>query len=174
MQTQGEAVAFSVPAQTIVDEVLRLNVDYIITVPDSIQRTLLELLSRQEKLKYLTVCTEDEAMGINAGLYAGGRNSILCIQNNGLFACLNTIKAIALDARVPTPMFVGQFGRDVTKPASESRNRAVRMLGPTLDTWGVPHYPLEGPHDLCNIAKAFERAHQDMGPAVVIIGARTS
>ena len=174
MTTRDEAVARPVPAQAIVDEIMRLGVEYVINVPDSVQRTVLELLAHLERPRLLTVCTEDEAMGVNAGLYAGGVNSMLSIQNNGILASLNTIKAITLDAQTPTLMLVGQFGRDVKLPASESRNRAVRLLVPTLEAWNVPHYPLEGPDDIGNIAAAFERAHRDSGPAAVIVGAPTN
>ena len=66
------------------------------------------------------VCTEDEAMGINAGLYMTGHRPMLLIQNNGLYACVNTLKAIALDAQVPTFMLIGQFGRDVNKRVEDS------------------------------------------------------
>ena len=34
---------------------------------------------------------------------------MLLIQNNGLLASINALKAIALEARVPTFMLVGQF-----------------------------------------------------------------
>ena len=55
----------------------------------------------------------------------------------------------------------------------ESRSRAVRMVEPTLDVWGVPHWRLEGPDDLGNIRAAHERAHETLGPAALIVGAPT-
>ena len=116
----------------------------------------------------------DEGVGINAGLYMGGLNPMMCIQNNGIFASINTLKAIALDAKVPTFMMVGQFQRDVTKRIEENRSRAVRMLEPTLETWGIPHWRVEGAEDLGAIELAYRRAHADLGPAVVIIGAPTT
>jgi hypothetical protein len=86
---------------------------------------------------------------------------------------LNTLKAIALDARVPTFMVIGQYGRDVALPVEQNRLRQVRMLEPTLATWGVPSFRLETPQDLPNLRLAYDRAHAERGPAAAIIGAPT-
>ena len=135
--------AQSVPAQLMLDEILACGISHVLTVPDTHQKTLLALLAQREQPRLLTVCTEDEAIGINLGLYAGGQRPMLLIQNNGLYACLNALKALSLDARVPLLMLIGEFARDISLPSSENRLRAVRMLAPTLDTWDVPYYRLE-------------------------------
>ncbi len=167
-------VARSVEAALLVGEIERLGITHVLTVPDTHQKTLLALLAAREQPRLLTVCTEDEAIAINAGLYIGGQRPMLLIQNNGLLASLNALKAIALDARVPTLLLVGQFARDVTRPSAESPVRAVRMVEPTLATWGVPCYPIEGPEDLPRFAEAYQCAQEERGPAVVLLGAPTS
>jgi sulfopyruvate decarboxylase TPP-binding subunit len=96
---------------------------------------------------------------------------MMLIQNNGMLACLNTIKAIALDAKVPTFMLIGQYGRDVKLPVEKSKLRVVRLLEPTLDTWGVPHWRLDAEKDLSNIQIAWDRAWADLGPSAAIVGA---
>jgi sulfopyruvate decarboxylase subunit alpha len=171
--TGAEPVAAGVDAQLIVDEILNLGVTHIIVVPDTFQRTLIAKLTERDSPKLVRVCTEDEAMGVNAGLYMGGQRPMMLIQNNGIYASINTMKAIALDAKVPTFIMVGQFLRDVTKRVEDNRVRAVRLLEPTLDTWGVPHYRLEGPNDLGVFREAYDRAQSDLGPACVLVGAPT-
>lgn len=173
MTAQADPIALPVEANAIVKEIVALGITHVVTVPDSVQRALLLQLEEEPSLAVHTVCTEDEAIGITAGLYAGGMRPMMSIQNNGFFACINTIKAIALDAKVPTFMLVGQFGRDVTKPVEESRNRAVHRLEPTMDAWSVPHYRLEGPDDIGNVRAAYDRATNDLGPCALIIGAPT-
>jgi sulfopyruvate decarboxylase subunit alpha len=172
--TNAEPVAFGVPAEAIVAEIEKLGITHVVCVPDTFQKTLIVRFEEMDSLTLVRVCTEDEGVGVNAGLYMGGQNPMMCIQNNGIFASINTLKAIALDAKVPTLMTVGQFQRDVTKPIEETLSRAVRMVEPTLDTWGIPHWRLEGPDDIGVFAKAYERAHADHGPACVIIGAPTT
>ncbi len=170
---QTQPVAGGVSADALVQEIRKLGVTHVICIPDSFQKTLIAKLQETPGIDFMIACTEDEAVGINAGLYMGGKRPMMVIQNNGIFASINTLKAIALDAKVPTFMMVGQFQRDVTKPIEESRSRAVRMLEPTLDTWGVPHWRLEGPDDIGNLATAYQKASETQGPAALIVGAPT-
>ena len=169
-----EPVARSVPADVIVAEIQQLGITHVITVPDTFQKSLLAALAELDEPRLLTVCTEDEGIAINAGLYVGGARPMMIIQNNGLYACLNSLKAIPMDARVPTLLVIGQFARDVTKPARENSLRAVRMVEPTLDTWGVPYYLLDSPEDVGCIAQAYRRCQEERGPVAVIVGAPTS
>src|SRR5579859_5372430 len=171
---QTAPVAISVPAGAIVQELLALEITHVINVPDTHQRTLLSALARQSEMKLLTACTEDEAIAINAGLYIGGQRPILTIQQVGLLAAMNNVKGIAMDARIPTCMLVGYFGRDVTRSARQNAARAIHLIEPTLDTWGIPYFPIEGPDDLGAIASAYQHSLEHLGPSVILIGAPTS
>jgi len=168
------AVARSVPASAIVGELLALEISHVVNVPDTHQRTLLAELARQSAIRLLTACTEDEAIAINAGLWVAGQRPIVSIQHVGLLAALNNVKGIAMDARIPTCMLVGYFGRDVTRAARDSTSRAVRLIEPTLDTWDIPYFPIESPEDLPAIGAAYESSLAREGPSVVLIGAPTS
>jgi sulfopyruvate decarboxylase TPP-binding subunit len=167
-------VARSIEARVLLGEIQALGISHVVTVPDTHQKTLLALLAEAGTPRLLSVCTEDEAIAVNAGLYIGGQRPMLLIQNNGLVASLNALKAIALDARVPTFLLVGQFGRDVTRPSAENRLRVVRMIEPTMATWGVPCYPLEGPEDVPLLARAYRESLESRGPTVALLGAPTS
>jgi sulfopyruvate decarboxylase TPP-binding subunit len=167
-------VATSVPADAIVHELLALDITHVVMVPDTHQRSVLAALARQSQIRLLTACTEDEAIAINAGLWIGGQRPILSIQQVGLLAAMNNVKGIALDARIPTCMLVGYFGRDVTRTARENAARAVHLVEPTLDTWGIPYFPIEGPHDLGAIASAYRHSVEHHGPTVILVGAPTS
>jgi sulfopyruvate decarboxylase TPP-binding subunit len=171
---EARAVAVSVPAGVIVDELRKLGITHVINVPDTHQRTLLAELSRQSDIRLVTACTEDEAIAINAGLWIGGQRPVLSIQQVGLLAALNNVKGIAMDARIPTCMLVGYFGRDVNRPARDNPATAVRLIEPTLDTWGVAYFPLEQPEDVRVIADAYRLSVEHSGPSVVLIGAPTS
>ena len=171
---EARAVAVSVPAGVIVDELRKLGITHVINVPDTHQRTLLAELSRQSDIRLVTACTEDEAIAINAGLWIGGQRPVLSIQQVGLLAALNNVKGIAMDARIPTCMLVGYFGRDVNRPARDNPATAVRLIEPTLDTWGVAYFPLERPEDARAIADAYRFSVEHSGPSVVLIGAPTS
>src|SRR5579859_5760574 len=141
-------VATSIPAGAIVREMQAIGITHVINVPDTHQRTVLAELARQSQIRLITACTEDEAIAINAGLYIGGQRPLLSIQQVGLLAALNNVKGIAMDARIPTCMLVGYFGRDVSRTVRDNPARAVRLIEPTLDAWEIPYFALEGPDDL--------------------------
>jgi sulfopyruvate decarboxylase TPP-binding subunit len=171
---QAAPVALSIPAGAIVRELQALGITHVINVPDTHQRTVLSELARQSQIRLLTACTEDEAIAINAGLYIGGQRPILLIQQVGLLAALNNVKGISMDAAIPTCMLVGYFGRDVTRTARDNAARAVHLIEPTLDTWGVPYFPLEGPDDVPAITTAYQSSLDHLGPSVILVGAPTS
>jgi sulfopyruvate decarboxylase subunit alpha len=171
---QAEPVARPVSANAILDVLNDLRLTHVINVPDTHQRTLLAALARQSRIKLLTACTEDEAIAINAGLWIGGQRAILSIQQVGLLAAINNVKALAMDARIPTCMLVGYFGRDVTRTARENPARAVNLIEPTLDAWGIAYFPIEGPEDISAIERAYRHSIEHSGPAVVLIGAPTA
>lgn len=171
---QADPVALSVSASAIVHEMQALGITHVINVPDTHQRTVLAELARQSQIRVLTACTEDEAIAINAGLYIGGKRPMLSIQQVGLLAALNNVKGISMDARIPTCMLVGYFGRDLTRTARDNAARAVHLIEPTLDTWGIPYFALERPEDISVIATAYQHSLDHPGPSVVLVGAPTS
>jgi len=171
---QAEPVARPVAADAILNELFELGVTHVIIVPDTHQRTLLQALTQQSRIKVLTACTEDEAIAINAWLWVGGQRPVLSIQQVGLLAGINNVKGIAMDGRIPTCMLVGYFGRDVTRTARDNPGNGVKLIEPTLDAWGVAYFPIEGPEDLSAVRKAYQHSMEHQGPAVVLIGAPTA
>jgi sulfopyruvate decarboxylase TPP-binding subunit len=167
-------VARPVSADAILGELFALGISHVINVPDTHQRTLLKALAQQSRIKVLTACTEDEAIAINAGLWIGGQRPVLSIQQVGLLAAINNVKGLAMDARIPTCMLVGYFGRDVTRTARDNPGNGVRLIEPTLDAWNVRYFPIEGPEDLPALRQAYQHSVDVSGPAVVLIGAPTA
>jgi sulfopyruvate decarboxylase TPP-binding subunit len=149
-------------------------VSHVLTVPDTHQKTLLASLAQDAALELVTLATEDEAICVNAGLWMGGAEPLLIVQNVGLFAAMNALRGIAIDMRVPTCLVVGQYLRDVTKPAAENRASAVRYIEPMLASLGVPSYAIERQDDLPLLARAFAESRERRGPVVALIGAPTS
>jgi sulfopyruvate decarboxylase TPP-binding subunit len=143
-------------------------------VPDTHQRTLLSLLMTDPELTTITLSTEHEAICANAGLWIGGAEPLVVIQNVGLFASMNALRGVALDMKVPTCMLVGQYARDVTKPVEEDPTSGVRLIEPVLETMGVTYYRLDHEDDVGVIRRAFDESRAERKPVVVLIGAPTS
>lgn len=169
--TSTTPVAQSVDAQIIHDAIRGCGITHAVIVPDTIVAKVIERLDADPDIRTINVCTEDEAMCIHAGLYMGGAEPMMVIQETGLYACINSLRAIALDAEVPTLIFVGLFGRDVNRTVEDNRGRTVRLIAPVMDALDVPHYLIDGPDDVGVIATAFAESRERRGPVVVFLGA---
>jgi sulfopyruvate decarboxylase TPP-binding subunit len=166
-------IAESLDPEAMLQRIRAAGITHVVTVPDTHQKSLLALLRRAPWPDLVTVCTEDEAMGVNLGLFMGGRKPLLLIQNTGFYASMNSIRGLALDGRVPTCMLIGEFFRDPVSPPSQQASRLVRLLEPTLELWNIPSYRLDCAADLPSIGAAIERAWSDRGPVALLVGAPT-
>jgi len=150
------------------------HLGWILSVPDTHQKTVLAALDKEQALRVLTCATEDEAVTIGAGLYAGGEPVALMIQHAGLYASINTLRGVAMDGRIPTFYMIGLLSREKDKDPRESRHSMVRYCEPLLDTFSVPHARLEGPNDVHLIPEYYRLSRQRRGPAAVLVGLETS
>jgi sulfopyruvate decarboxylase TPP-binding subunit len=166
-------VAKAIAGEALAQRIRGLGVTHIVCVPDTNLKTAIAALHGPDMPTMLYSCTEDEAMGINAGLYISGHRPLMLIQNNGLYACLNTLKAIALDSNIPTCMVIGEYARDPHKASEDNPSRQVRMLRPTLRTWGVDTYSLEGPENLDQLDLAWKQAWEHRTAVAAVVGAVT-
>ena len=164
----------SVPAERLLAEIQALDVTHVLNVPDTHQKSLLALLARQDRPKLITTCTEDEALAIHAGLYAGGQRPMISIQNTGLCACMNAMRGILLEGRVPALLLIGLLHREPDLPTRQSSVLTVRLTEPTLEAWSIPYYLMESEDDLHFIPEAYQRSFDESGPVVVLLGAKTA
>jgi sulfopyruvate decarboxylase TPP-binding subunit len=146
---------------------------WVLSVPDTHQRTVLAALDKEQAIRVLTCATEDEAATVAAGLYIGGEPCVLMIQHAGLYASVNTLRGVAMDGRVPIFYMIGLLSRERDRQPQESRHSMVSFCEPLLDTFGVPHARLEGPDDVHLIPEYYRRAQERRGPAAVLVGLET-
>jgi sulfopyruvate decarboxylase TPP-binding subunit len=164
----------SIPASLLHAEISRLGVSHVLIVPDTHQKTLIASLQDDPKLQVLTFATEDEALCVGAGLWMGGVDALVQIQNVGLFAAMNALRGLCMDLRVPTCILVGQYGRDVTRPVPENGSSAVRLIESVLASMDVPCYVMDGPQDVGLLSRAFARSRAERRPTVVLVSAPTA
>ncbi|MBS0452650.1 MAG: thiamine pyrophosphate-binding protein [Proteobacteria bacterium] len=149
------------------------GVTHFVTVPDFVQLALHQAIERGDSpMALVRTCNEDQAVCAAAGLRIGGKQPIVALQNQGLYACINTVRAVALDARIPTVFLIGQFGREnanIGRPTTQSSRRVVSLLEPLLDTLQVPYWRLNTPDDLSSLGMAFESATVRRGAAALIV-----
>jgi sulfopyruvate decarboxylase TPP-binding subunit len=180
------AMPESVPAPLIIDtfkDVFRSErrgqkrqdpLGWIISVPDTHQKTVLSALDKERDVRVLTCSTEDEANGVAAGLWMTGEPVIVMIQHAGLYASVNTLRGIAIDGRVPIFYMIGLLSRERDKDPRESKHSMVRYAEPLLDLFSVPHARLEVPDDVKYIPQYYRLSRERRGPTAVLVGLATS
>src|SRR2546421_13120533 len=77
------------------------HLGWILSVPDTHQKSVLAALDKEEAIRVVTCATEDEATTIAAGLHIGGEPVGLMIQHAGLYSSINTLPGVAMDRRLP-------------------------------------------------------------------------
>ncbi len=174
----------SIPASLIIDTLKDMfaqvrggarqePLGWVLSVPDTHQKSVLAALDKERALRVITCATEDEATALAAGLYMGGEPCVLMIQHAGLYASVNTLRGVGMDGRVPLFYMIGLLSREKDKDPRESRHSMVRYCEPLLDTFGVPHARLEGPDDVHRIPEYYRLAQERKGPAAVLVGLET-
>lgn len=159
----------------VLSALLEQGVTHVCTVPDWIQIDLHRaiLADQSHSVRLLTFCSEDEAITTAAGLIAGGAHPVVVIQNQGLYAGLNALRAVGLDAGLPIVMLIGQFGREIenyTPDPQDSTRRVVRILEPILRAIDVEFWRIDSVDDLSCISAAFQRSRSSEKPTAVIFG----
>jgi sulfopyruvate decarboxylase TPP-binding subunit len=166
--------ARSVPAAAFLEQLRRCGVTFVVSVPDTHQKSLLAALEQVDDIKAITCCTEDEAITVAAGMWIGGAVCALMIQHAGLYACVNHLRGVGLDMQMPLFLMIGLLGRELDKTPRENRGSMVRLAEPLLDVLGIPYYLVDGPEDVHLIHEAFDESRRREMPVAALIGAPTA
>lgn len=166
---------YSISATTAFAALKRNQVDHVVTVPDWVQLSLHERINRPDSgIKVINAASENQAVTVAAGLTIGGKRPLLMMQNQGLYNCFNTLRAVCLDAHIPMVFLVGQFGREFSNmghPTSESKRTMVRIAEPFLKSIDVPFHILDNEADMAKLDQAYEEAEQLRTAVVLLVGA---
>ncbi len=166
--------AQSIPADLLLSAIREAGVQDVVLVPDTHQRTVLDLLMDDDHIRTVHCSTEDEAIAVSAGLIIGGRRPMMQIQHAGLYASVNNLRGVGLDGQFPIVMLIGLLGRDPELEPEADGSSMVRLCRPLLETLGIPSYLLDGPDDLHHVAAAFDEAAERGGPVALLVGTTTS
>ena len=110
----------------------------VVYVPDNPLSHVLRTFEQQYRdVRLLLATREEEAFGIAAGLYLGGRLPTVMLQSSGLGNSLNALTSLLLPYQIPVLMVVSMRGDSGEWNAAQvPMGRAVRGI---FDSIGVPH-----------------------------------
>ena len=155
---------------SILNALKAAGLEYVISVPDlTTSEGVLRPLAKDTQLKLVRVCREEEAVGICAGLLAGGKRAAILIQYTGFLASMNAIRAIAMEYRQPICMLVGLLFADTPEDPQQSANYGVNRMIPLIEALGMPWQLARNDDEAAAIAPALTRAFERSEPLTVLI-----
>ena len=117
----------------IVVKVLKQHkVDLVTYVPDNVLRPLIEAIHADPFFTAFAVAREEEALGINAGAWMGGRRAILLMQTSGFATLPNALASLSVPFQIPSLMMVSERG--TMGEFNIGQQLVARTMQPVLDT----------------------------------------
>jgi sulfopyruvate decarboxylase subunit alpha len=114
----------------------------VVYVPDNPLSHVLGVFGDQyADVRLLLATREEEAFGVAAGLYLGGRLPTVMLQSSGLGNSLNALTSLLLPYEIPVLIVISMRGdAGEWNAAQMPMGRAVR---PILDAMTIPHATVE-------------------------------
>jgi len=114
----------------------------VVYVPDNPLSHVLRVFEHQFRDVRLMLATrEEEAFGIAAGLYLGGRLPTVMLQSSGLGNSLNALTSLFVPYQIPALILISMRGdANEWNAAQVPMGRAVRAI---FESIGMPHSTVE-------------------------------
>ena len=124
----------------------------VVYVPDNPLSHALRTFEQQYRDVRLILATrEEEAFGIAAGLYLGGRLPTVMLQSSGLGNSLNALTSLLLPYQIPALMVVSMRGDSGEwNSAQVPMGRAVRSI---FESIGVAHTTVASADEACDTVR---------------------
>jgi sulfopyruvate decarboxylase subunit alpha len=168
-------------AKLVLDVLSRHGVTDVVSLPDNSSAALLALIRQSADIRLLSVTREGEAFALAAGLWLGGRNPLVLIQNTGLLESGDSLRGTLVRMRIPVVCLVTYRGYaklallgEPPDPSPEVLSRpdldsVAVMTEPTLRAWGLPFDFLHTDEDIAKISTAFAEAQKLSAPVAVLV-----
>ncbi len=157
--------------QTIIESLKNAGIRFVVALPDIVtSEGLLWPISRDKQLRLIRICREEEGVSICAAMSYNDTRAILLMQQTGLMASLNALRAVGMEYRLPVAMMVGLQGKEVHLSPEKSNSYGVRIIRPVLDAMGIPHTLIEQPDDVSQIVPAIDDVYSRSLPHALLVG----
>src|SRR6185437_3262865 len=124
------------PWHDIVQTVLkRHNVDLVTYVPDNVLRPLIYAVHADPFFTAFACAREEEAVGITAGAWMGGRRGIVLMQTSGFATLANVLASLSVPFQIPTLMMVSERG--TLGEFNIGQSMVARTMRPVLDALAI-------------------------------------
>jgi sulfopyruvate decarboxylase alpha subunit len=122
------------------DVLKRHDVNLVTYVPDNVLRPLIESLEADAFFTAFACTREEEALGIVAGAWMGGKRGILLMQTSGFATLPNVIASLAVPFQIPVVMMVSERG--TLGEFNIGQSLVARTMRPVLEALAVEHHTM--------------------------------
>ncbi|MGE3776286.1 MAG: hypothetical protein AB7F89_03810 [Pirellulaceae bacterium] len=151
--------------EALVSTLRSLAITDVVWLPDATTGRWESTLAAAVGLRLRRVCREGEAWALAAGLWLGGRQPVLLIQNTGLFESGDALRNVLYDLQIPLYALVGYRNWEVP----DSTDSARRFTEPILRAWALNYRLLDGPAPWEQFAAHFRSCREAGCPGVALI-----
>ncbi|NKB70801.1 MAG: hypothetical protein GKR89_27335 [Candidatus Latescibacteria bacterium] len=144
------------------------GVTHVVGVPDNGSRALYERLWEDADIEVVLVSREGEAFALASGLYLGGQQPLVIIQNTGFLEAGDAFRGTAFNMGIPLVMLMGYRGYKTMEPGAERVDTAATFFEPTLKAWNIPYSIMHSDADMERVDQAFAQASQTLLPVAVL------
>ena len=150
----------------IVEAMKEAGVNFIASLPDANLARLLAVVDGERELTHVTLCREEEGIGICAGAYIGGRTPAIIMQNAGFLNSCNALTTTALNFNIPMLLMIYYAG-DV---GDEGFATLGSVTEPVLRGLGIRYQVLRKIEDIRSMIKgATTLAFDGRRPVAVLL-----
>ena len=133
-------------AGLVLEGLKRAHVRVVVALPDTLLKGVYEAAAKDPELRYIPVTNEAEGAAVAAGAWAGGKRSVLVMENSGLRAACEALARLGLANALPVAMLMGYRG-DVGEPFHWGLNHGITME-PLLHALRIPYLMIEREEDI--------------------------
>jgi len=125
------------------------GVNFVVSLPDVNLSKLLAAVDADADLPHVTLCREEEGIGICTGAYIGGKTAAIIMQNGGLLNSCNALTTTALNFNIPLLLLVYYAG-DI---GDEGFSTLGSVTEPVLRGLGIRHFVLRKNDEILSTIK---------------------
>jgi sulfopyruvate decarboxylase subunit alpha len=117
-------------------------------LPDSLLKGVYETAAKDPDIKYIPVTNEAEGAAVAAGAWAGGKRSVMVMENSGLRVACEALSRLGLVNALPVAMLMGYRG-DMGERIHWGLNHGITME-PLLQALRIPYLMIDREEDIVN------------------------
>jgi sulfopyruvate decarboxylase alpha subunit len=155
-------------AETTVQSLIETGVRLVTYVPDNMLVPLIAGFRADERMTVFSSTREEEAIGIACGAFLGGKRAVVMMQSSGFGNIPNALASLAVPYQIPVLMIITERG--ALGEYNSVQVPITRVIRPTLDALGIPHYTLNRADEVEFVARRIaSQCFNTQQPAALIL-----